>query len=117
MQILGDSILVLLASIGIWTIVTLTVRKAFPDVCFKGVYTIICLEGDALNAELLLRKVFKVQPAAKLFLVDYGLSHQGKEFVSILVNKYSRVKYSTLSDLDKNVKEAVKWETQSNSIK
>ncbi len=112
MRILADSCIALLASVGIWTIIKLLICRFFPDENIKGIVSIVCLSGDAYNADLLLSKSYKKYPDTFLILVDCGLTLEGKEYIINQIRTRSRVLFSTLDNLEANVKEAVKWTIQ-----
>ena len=117
MQILADSCLALLASVGLWTLFNMLSDLIFqePKTSHDTISVQICDDYQALD--LLLQKHFCAIHDLHIILVDYDFSYEKDLQFEMPTEKPVGVMFCSCKQFSNKLKEAKKWTIQKSTIK
>lgn len=117
MQILADSCLALLASIGLWTLCKMLFDCLFCDTKSSDNTIVVQIRDDYPNLDPLLQKELSVVHDFRLILVDHDLSCEEDFPSGVPAEKPVGVLFCSCKQFSNKVKEAKKWTIQKSTIK
>lgn len=117
MQILADSCLALLASIGLWTLFNMLSDCIFQESKTSHNTLTVKICDDYQDLDLLFQKHSRAIHGFHIILVDYDLSYEKDLQFEMPAEKPVGVMFCSCKHFSNKLKEAKRWTIQKSTIK